>query len=125
MNFGEVYIWETTQAQGHDLRKKYHIYLCAADWREGHTFLFISKSDYGGDHKITKAECPFLPLEVSYISCSSLVFYTDDKLASFSKTPVGKLSKELLKKLYNSIHASETMVGWQISRACNALKDIL
>ena len=87
--------------------------------------MFISKADYGGDFKITKLDCPFLDLDVNYISCSSLVFYSDEKLASFAKKPVGRLSSDQLKKLYNALLASDTMEVWQISRACNALKAVL
>jgi hypothetical protein len=125
MQLGDVYFWQTGKAQGHVLRNKFHIYLCPSDWREENTFVFISKADYGGDFKITKLDCPFLDLDVSYISCSSLLFYSDEELASFPKKPVGRLSSDQLKKLYNALLASDTMEGWQISRACNALKAVL
>jgi hypothetical protein len=133
MQLGEIYFCETDQALGHELRNKYHIYICESDWKyicesdwkEGHTFLFISKTDYGGDFKITKKDYPFLPLDESYISCGRAVFYDDAGLVAFPKKPVGALTKEHMKALYAAIHASETMEAWQIMRVCNALKVVL
>jgi hypothetical protein len=125
MKLGEIYYTETDQALGHALRNKYHVYIGPADWQGGHTFLFISKSDYGGDYKITKKDYPFLPLDESYISCGGAVFYTDEQLAAFSEKPVGQLTNEHMKELYNAVHVSETMVAWQIKRICNALRVVL
>jgi len=68
MNLGEIFVWETEKALGFAIRKKYHVFICSGDWQADNTFLFISKSDYGGDYPISNKDYPFLPLVTSYIS---------------------------------------------------------
>lgn len=122
MKLGEIYLWETSKAAGYQSRPKYHVYICEADWREGHTFLFVSKADYGGDFAIKNNDYPFLPLAVSYISCGSVVCYTDDEISAVKPKLKGQLSAAHIRALFNSVAASETMESWQIKRVCNALK---
>ena len=122
MNLGEVYYWVTDQAIGHVARPKYHLYICPSDGMEDNTFLFISKSDYGGDYKILKRDYDFFELEESFVSCGSIVTYTDDRLARFEKNPVGSLSDLHLKELYRAVLDSEVMETRHIKRVCNALK---
>jgi hypothetical protein len=121
MVLGDIFLWDTTHAIGHDRRWKYHVYVCGADWREGHTFLFISKADYGGDYKITKADYPFLDLEFSFVSCGNIVCYDDQELGAFPQKPLGRLTRAHLRDLYASIVASDTMVEWEKQRVCNAI----
>ena len=41
MQLGEVYLWETEKAQGHEKRKKYHVFICPKGDDDDNTFLFI------------------------------------------------------------------------------------
>jgi hypothetical protein len=122
MNVGEIFYWVTDQAKGHESRPKYHLYICEGDWEEDNTFLFISKADYGGDYKIKKADYPFFELDESYISCGSIVTYSDDRLSKFDQKPLGKLSKQHLGELHQAILDSDTMEGRLIKRVCNAIR---
>ena len=126
MKLGEIYVWVTDQAFGHQVRRKYHIYLCEAGWRtQGHAFLFISSADYGGDYPIRNADYGFLKNEVSYVSCGNIVTYSDDEVAAAKPEKVGSLSLGHLKDLYQAVAASETMEQWQIDLVCKALKPAL
>jgi hypothetical protein len=61
MNAGDIHVWDTDQATGYAIRRKYHVYLCEAGWRaEGHAFLFISSANYGCDYKMRFADYLFL-----------------------------------------------------------------
>jgi hypothetical protein len=122
MKLGEIYVWDTDKAVGHDSRKKYHVFICPADWREGHTFLFISKADYGGDFAISNDDYKFLPIPVSYVSCTSIVCYTDQELADCKSQLVGQLLVEHMKALFNAVQGSEIMEQRNILRVCNALR---
>src|ERR1700680_1104536 len=121
MNLGDVFYWVTEKAIGHDSRPKYHIYICAADAWDDHTFLLINKSPWGDDLLITKADYPFLDYD-SYIGCNSVVPYTDAELAPLNKTPVGRIRPEHLKALFNILADHLTMEVMQAKRLCNALK---
>lgn len=126
MAIGKVYYWETDQAKGHEQRWKYHVYICESDWHaEGYAFAFISKGDYGGDYAIYKKDYDFLKYEVSYVSCGSLVFYTQKELDDAKPKLVGTLSMDHLAELYGKILDSDFMEGWQIKLACGALKESL
>jgi len=122
MNLGDIYYWITDKAIGHDSRPKYHIYICAPDWVDDHTFLFINKARNVDDFRITKTEYPFLTFPESYISCSGVVSYTDTELATFDPKLIGQLSEEHLRALFNAIAGSRTMERAQIKRLCNALQ---
>ena len=122
MQLGDIFLWNTNQAAGHNLRDKYHVYICEGDWRAGNTFLFISKQNYGCDYPIRKADYPFFPLEVSYISCTNIIHYDNQELAAFDhRTPLGRLSKQHLKELSEAIIAGGAMVEWEMQRVCNAI----
>lgn len=82
MKVGEIFKWTTTKAIGHKLRPKYHLFIKCGDWREYNVFLFISSSDYGGDYKITNPPYTCLPNSYSYVSCGSIITYTDTELAA-------------------------------------------
>jgi hypothetical protein len=122
MNVGNIFYWVTDKAKGHETRAKYHLYICEGDWEEDNTFLFISKADYGGDYKIKKADYPFFELAESFVSCGSIVTYSDDRLKEFDQKPLGTLSKKHLGELYQAVLNSDTMEGRHIKRVCNALK---
>lgn len=123
MNVGEIYVWESTQAIGHAVKRKYHVYLCEAGWRaEGHAFLFISSGDYGSDYKITATDYPFLVRD-SFVSCGGIVTYPEAELLIAKPLLVGVLLKHHLSELYGAIRNSETMTGWQVAMCCEALKD--
>ncbi len=125
MQLGDIFYWETDKAVGHDLRNKYHIYICEDDWQAGNTFLFINKNGYDCDFPITNVDYPFLTRPTSYICCSSLIFYTDPQLAAFSDKPVGRLSTAHLQALFHKIQRDGAMVRWEQGRVCNALKAAL
>lgn len=122
MKPGDIFYWTTDQAIGFLARPKYHVYICAGDWAEDNTFLFISKADYGGDYKIKKADYPFFELDESFVSCGRIVTYNDERLAEFDQNPKGTLSKKHLGELYTAILDSETMEARHITRVCNALR---
>lgn len=121
MKLGEIYFWETTQAVGHSVRSKYHIFICEEDAQGEHTFLFISSSDYGGDFKITKADYAFLTHD-SYISLGRPVYYTTADLAGLNAKVTGQLTRAHLQELFNFVQGSQIMEGKDIKRVCNALK---
>lgn len=121
MKLGEIYVWETRQAAGHPLRKKYHIFLCEEDHVEDHTFLFISSIDYGGDYKIAKADYSFLSYD-SFISITNPIYYSTADLQSYTPQLVGQLTKAHMQELFNKIQGSDLMTGRDIKRCCNALK---
>lgn len=126
MKLGEIYLWETDQAKGHESRDKYHLYIRDATWRtQAHTFLFINKSDYGGDYRVTKADYDFFTLKESYVSCGSIVTYTDQKLADFKPEYKGRLSIKHLKELHDAVAASETLEGWKINMICDVIRPLL
>jgi hypothetical protein len=117
-------LWETDQALGHEIRNKIHIFICEEDAFDGHTFLFISSADYGGDFKLLQSEYEFLTHD-SFVSIGRIVCYTDTQLATYKIKAVGQLTKEHLQKLFHTVQGSETMEGKDIKRVCNALKGIL
>lgn len=122
MNLGEIYLWETDQALGHATRNKYHVYICESDGMADNTFLFISKSDYGGDYLIKKTDYPFLPLPESYVSCGRPVFYSDEQVSKVKKELKGQPTKPHMQELYKAVLDSDFMEGWLIKRVCNALR---
>lgn len=120
---GDVYFWNTDKAEGHEWRWKYHVYLGIADWPdEGRVFLFINKSDYGGDYRIEQSDYDFLTLEHSFISCGSRVIYTDDELKSAAPQRKGCILKAHLQQLYNAVAGSETMERRHIKQVCALLR---
>lgn len=123
MNTGDVYYWETAKAKGHETRRKYHIYICDADWADDVTFMFICSISYTGDFAITKDECPFLKNDESYISCSAPVLYTETEIKSLSvkMQKVGSLPKSTLRRLLNHILDSETLERQYIKRISEAI----
>lgn len=121
MRLGDIFLWNTDQAAGHASRDKYHVYICEADWRAGHTFLFVSKADYGCDYAILKVDYPFFPLEKSFVSCASIIHYGDIELAAFPQEPLGRLSKKHLRELSAAIMDGGAMVEWEMQRVCNAI----
>jgi hypothetical protein len=121
MNLGDIFYWVTDKAIGHAARPKYHVYVCPPDWVDDHTFLFINRGMYGEDFKITKNDYPFLDFPDSYISCGSIVSYSDAELASFDKKPKGQITKSHLREICLKIADSDTMERQQIKRICEAL----
>jgi hypothetical protein len=121
MNLGEIFYWTTEKAIGHESRPKYHIYVCPEDWQEGPTFLFVNSGKYGDDIEIKKASYGFLERD-SFISCGLPVSYSEEELAAFNQKPVGKLTPEDLKKLFDAVADSESMEGWQVKRISVALQ---
>jgi hypothetical protein len=121
MNLGDIFYWITDRAIGHDARAKYHVYVCPPDWVDEHTFLFINRGPYGDDYRITKADYPFLDFPDSYISCGSIVSYSDAELASFDMNPIGQISKDHLRQICLAVADSKTMERQQIKRICEAL----
>jgi hypothetical protein len=121
MKLGEIYSWETHQALGHGVRKKYHIFICEEDAQGEHTFLFVSSADY---FKVSKNDYAFLAYD-SYISLGRPIYYTTADLNGYNKTLVGQLSEVHLQQLFNAVQGSEQMEGKDIKRVCNALKSVM
>jgi hypothetical protein len=125
MRAGEIYVWTTDKAVGHAERRKYHVYICdGASWRcEDHIFLFVSKSDYGGDYPLSNADYPFLPLQLSYVSCRTIATYSDNDLRSYTDmTRAGELKPEHMRGLFDAVAGSDLLAQWQIQAICNAIK---
>ena len=126
MKIGDIYSWETERATGHELRRKYHLYIGEAGWREdGHAFLFISSNDYGGDFRILQADYSFLTKESSYISCNSIVVYPVSELRGYAPTKVGSFRSADAAALHSSLAKSETMEQWQIQLCCTAVAQLI
>ena len=126
MNTGDIFVWETDRAKGYELRRKYHMYIGEAGWRDdGHAFLFISSTDYGGDFKILQSDYSFLAKEHSYISCGSIVVYPVDELSSYAPVRVGRLRAADAHTLHSSLAASDTMEQWQIRLCCDAIAQLI
>jgi len=122
MNVGQIFVWDTRRAQGHDLRRKYHLYIGEAGWREdGQAFLFISSSNYGFDYEIYQTDYPFLTKEVSYVSCNGMVVYPEEELNRYQSVRVGMLLPNHVQELHSAIGSSDVMEAWQITLCCNAL----
>lgn len=121
MQLGDIFLWNTDQAAGFAARDKYHVYICESDWRAGHTFLFVSKANYGCDYEILKADYGFFPLEKSYISCTGIIQYNDQELAAFPNQPLGRLLPKHLSELCAAIMSGGAMAEWEMLRVCNAI----
>jgi hypothetical protein len=120
MEVGEIYVWETTKAQGHDKRKKYHVFICPYDADDDHTFLYINSADWFKDYKIAQSEYKFLAYD-SYIGCNSIVTYTTGDIILANPQLVGKLTSADLKGLRDAIIAGESMAQRDAMRVCKAL----
>ncbi len=125
MKLGEVFLWVTDKALGHENRKKFHIFICEEDGLDGHTFLFISSDHYRHDFKIEQADYEDFLTHDSSISLGRIICYSDEELKRFRIERVGKIKKTHLQKLFHKVQGSETMTGRDIKRVCNALKVIL
>lgn len=122
MNVGDIYVWETARATGHDLRRKYHLYIGEAGWRDdGHAFLFISSNDYGGDFQILQTDYGFLTKERSFISCTGIVVYPIVELNTYSMVKIGRLRQVDAHGLHSALAGSDTMEQWQIALCCSAI----
>jgi hypothetical protein len=122
MHVGEIYFWNTDKATGHDSRNKYHLYIGDCPWENGHAFLFISKADYGGDFAVYKKDYGFFALDISYVSLSGIVSYTDQELKDAAPQLKGRLSKDHMQQLFNAVAGCKTMVNREILLVGNALK---
>jgi hypothetical protein len=125
MKVGDVFVWETDKAIGHDSRKKLQVFICSGDWLEDNTFLFISSTDYGGDFRISAARYEKFLTYDSFIACGSIVAYTDDELMACAPKFVGRLLLEDLRSLHDAVAASEVLEGRHILRVCAALRKVL
>ena len=123
MRTGEIYYWNTTKARGHDLRQKYHIFICDSDWQEDNTFLFISTQEYFKDFKITRSDWVEMPKEESFVGCASPAFYTDAELQLYKIERSGTLTVECMRRLALHVQNSETLERRYISRITNALHE--
>ena len=121
MKIGEIYEWQTNKAKGYDSRKKMQVFICAGDWRDGNTFLFISSERREGDLLILAKYYNFLRYD-SYISCGSIVTYDDGELAAAQPKLLGRLLPADLRALYQAMSQSEVMVERHKLKICGALK---
>jgi len=120
MKLGEVYLWETDKAQGHEKRRKFHVYICEHDNGDGSAFLYINSVDWYGDYKIAQADYNFLSHD-SFVGCSAVVQYTEAELKAAAPQLVGQLSELHLKGLRDAIIAAETMERRDTNCVCKAL----
>lgn len=121
MKTGEIYCWDTDKAKNHAQRKKYHIFICATDWQDGNTFMFICSSTYFSDFEITQADWKEMPKDGSAISCSSPAFYSDAELNSYKISLVGRLTVECMTRLARHVQDSETLERRHIRKIAAAL----
>lgn len=122
MQLGEVYLWETSKAHGHDKRKKYHVFICVDG--DDHVFLFVNTADWFNDYKIAKGNYNFLTYD-SFIGCSAIVTYTGFDIAIAMPQLVGQLTVDDMKGLRDAIIAAETMEQRDANTVCKALAAIL
>ena len=124
MAVGDVFLFVTTHAKGHDKREKLHIFLGTTDHFRApaeYAFLFISSANYDQCFPISFADYgEFLKYD-SFISCGNLVFYSADELKEISPKKVGSISHAHLGKLREHLADHEVMVGWQITVVCEAI----
>lgn len=126
MNVGDILVWDTAQAMGYDQRRKYHLYIGDAGWRDdGHAFLFINSIDYGGDYQINRINYTFLFKEISFIGCNGLVVYPEHELKQYQIVKCGELRTDDARGLHSALAASETMEGWQITLCCRAISTLI
>lgn len=126
MNIGDIYLWETDRAKGHALRRKFHMYVGEAGWKDdGHAFLFISSNDYGGDFKILQSDYAFLTKEFSYISCNGIVVYPASEINGYAPIKVGSLRPADAAALHSALAGSDTMEQWQIHLCCGAVARLI
>lgn len=119
MRLGDVFEWATPKAKGHDLRTKFHVFIC----RQGResTFLFVSSEDFGGDFEITNPPHEFLWKGNGYICTRSVVTYTDDELDGFAEEPVGRLTDDDITGLNFAISNSFSMEQGHIRLICGEI----
>jgi hypothetical protein len=122
MDVGEIFLWNTDKAKGHESRDKYHLYVSECQWEDGHAFLFISKADYGGDFPIYKSDYGFFPLDTSYISLSGIVPYSDKEIQDARPERKGQLSKQHMQDLFHAVAGTEKMVEREKLLVGNALR---
>ena len=120
MNLGEIYLWETDRAQGHERRKKFHVYICEHDNGDGSAFLYINSVDWYKDYKLTQANYNFLIYDF-FVGCSAVVQYTAAELAAVKPQLVGQLTAPDMKGLRDLIIAAETMEQQDANCICKAL----
>ena len=132
MKIGEVYYWKTEKVIGHDDRNKYHVFICLADWQDGHVFLFINKSGNDWDLEIrnTHPAFKYLPLEKSYIDCGSIVSYSTDELNEIWKehgkeSLKGRLTTDLAKALLAKLQDSKVMKRSHKKKLCAVISGVI
>jgi hypothetical protein len=124
MRIGEVFRWSTNQAIGHTDRLKMHVYICSPTWQaDGHSFLFISSSNYGSDYRIENPPYGFLTLKHSFVSCGSIVTYPAEYMASRKVEFLGRLTEAHLNELEKSIADTDYMENWQVKLCCNSIRN--
>jgi hypothetical protein len=119
MKLGQIFKWQTDKAKGHETREKYHVFICNLDGQN--LFLFISSLDWFQDYKLEKSpDHEFLDYD-SYVSCSSVIPYTDAELSLFDPNPVGQLTPANMKGLRDALIAAESMPTGDLNIVCKAL----
>ncbi|MCX7313463.1 MAG: hypothetical protein NTV56_17450 [Alphaproteobacteria bacterium] len=122
MLVGEIHIWSTDKAKGHDSRNKYHLYIGECAWEDGHAFLFINSGKYGSDFELLKLDYLFFPLEKNYISLTGIIPYSDRELESMAPVLKGRLTNQHMKDLFNAVADCKTMPNREVLLVGNALK---
>jgi hypothetical protein len=119
MRLGEIYLWETDQAQGHEKRRKYHIFIGRSD-EIGNVFLFIHTMDWYKDYRILKKDYDFLSYD-SFVGCNAIAKYTDAEIKSAAPAFIVQMTQPHLKELRDAIIAAETMPLGHANLVCRAL----
>lgn len=127
MQLGDVIKFTSNQAMGHDSRDKFHIFICKTDHFRApneYAFLFISSSNFSNCFQILKNDYDEMLEHDSFISCSNLVFYSEDYLRNVKLTKVGAMNTDHLAALHGHLCDHEFLVQWQITITCNALASV-
>jgi hypothetical protein len=104
--------------------KNFRYSFARGDWQADNTFLFINSTGYHGDCRIQSSDYGFLSYD-SFVSCGSVVCYSDDELKAANPKFVGRLSARDIRSIYDAVVASERMETRHVKRVCNALKAVL
>ena len=104
--------------------KKYKWHICIDP--DQNSFLYINSEPYfSSEMQITKQDWPEMKEEVSYISCVTLIDYTDAQMGKYKIKDRGSLSKDCIDELYEFIDNSVTMEQDDIDDICISLGPLI
>ena len=126
MKTGEMYKWETSKAQGHEVRYKYHLYI-GKNSRNQNIFLYVNSINYFEEgFELLNIDYPFFSKCASYIGCTSTILYTDSEIKDLKgKDCLGQLNQEHVVLLHEHITKSEILEKREIDFICSFLKNVI